>query len=129
MATWPLTDEERKQYLVWVLRNNIPLSKDYDMEGFYKESLNPLTSTVSASVNQNDNQVHFSDKYKLPNHPSFSTESKYYSPQTMPKTPSWVGGPVNTEMAKALRAESWSLRRPNGQVVTMEAPWIKGGIK
>lgn len=125
MPNWPLTDDERKQFLVWVLRNNVPLSNDYDMEGFWKESQNPVTSKVSASVNPNDQQIHYSDKYKLPNHPLFSTESKYYNPQTMPNTPSWVGGPIDTPLAKGLGAESWSLRRPSGQVVKFEAPWFK----
>lgn len=129
MATWPLTDEERKQYLAWVLRNNIPLSNDYDMEGFWKESQNPLTSSVSSGINPNDGQVHFSDKYKLPNHYSFSTESKYYDPNTMTNIPSWQGGQIQTPQAELAKALSYTLRKPDGTVVTAEAPWYKDGIK
>lgn len=128
MDQWPLTADERRKFMAWVLMNNVPLSNDYDMEGFWKEAQNPLTSQVSASVNPNDMQIHYSDKYKLPNHPGFSTESKYYNPQTMPNTPSWVGGPIDTAQGRELNAESWSLRRPNGSVVIQEAPWFKTGI-
>jgi predicted RNA-binding protein with PUA-like domain len=125
MDKWPLTNSERQQYLAWALRNNVPESNDYDMEGFYKASQNPL-SGLSASVNPNDNQMHYPDTFKLPNHPTFSTHSKYYDPKTMPNTPTWQGGPIGTQQGMAQGAESWTLRKPNGAVVASEAPWLKG---
>lgn len=47
---------------------------DYDMRGYYKEygGVNPILSSNSIFDNG-----HYPDTYKLPNHPTFSTGSKY----------------------------------------------------
>lgn|ERR1700688_1154106 len=121
--TWPLTDQERQQYNSWVIQNNVPISDDYNMEQFYKESLNPL-SGISSSINPNDGQMHYPDNFKLPNHPTFSTQSNYYNPETMPDTPTWQGGPIDTPQSQALGAESYTLTRPDGTIVSSEAPWL-----
>ena len=113
---FPMTNDERSDYNHWLIENNIPLSNDYNMEMFYKASQNPL-SGLSSSVNPNDQQIHFPDRFKYPNHPSFSTDSQYYNPLTMPNTPSWQGGPIDNN-----GNESWYLRKPNGDIVTDETP-------
>jgi len=112
-------------YKSWVEKNSVPVSNDYDMRGFF-EGLLRGDSHAMQGINPNDKQMHFSDFWKLPNHPSFSTESRYYDPKTMPQTPSWQGGEIDTPQARALGAESWTLRRPNGQIVVQEAPWKAG---
>jgi len=60
-------------------------SSDYDMRGFWKaqQGNDPI---ASQSMNQNDGQMHFPDKWKTPYHQSFSNESQYASPTA----PRWV---------------------------------------
>lgn len=109
-------------YRLWALQHNVPESNDYNMRGFY-EGLMTMDPAASSSINPNDNQMHFPDKWKLPNHQTFSTDSQYYDPTTMPNTPTWAGGPIGNG------AESWTLRRPDGSIVAAEAPWYVNGIK
>ena len=63
-------------YKSWVLQNNIPESNDYDMRGFFYGLLTGDPQATTA-INPADQQLHFTDKWKLPNHPSFSNESMY----------------------------------------------------
>ena len=73
-------------FSLWANNNNVPYSPDYDMRGFFLGGLlgDPAAKT---EVNAADGRMHFSDKWKLPNHPSFSNESKY---STEPDDPRWV---------------------------------------
>lgn len=66
----PSSSNEQK-YQEWrsKLPKNLQYEGDYDLKGFYEENPNFSIS--------NPNQ-HLTDKYKLPNHPTFSNESKYY---------------------------------------------------
>lgn len=117
----PLSPKDEAGFRLWALLKGVPQSDDYNMRGFY-QSLS-LPGSQVAEVNPNDQMMHFPDTFKLPNHPSFSTDSGYYNPQTMPNTPSWVGGQIgNTD------AQSWSLRRPSGEIVQGEAPYYANGI-
>lgn len=116
------TPEAQQQYLQWAIQNNVPQSNDYDMQGFYGGLMN-MDPRAASAINTNDQQMHFPDKWKLPNHPTFSTESQYYDPRTMPQTPTWSGGALPNG------GESWTLRRPNGGIVAAEAPWYQGGQK
>jgi len=92
------------------------------MRGFYG-GLMSLDPNARSAINPNDQQMHFPDTWKLPNHPTFSTESKYYNARTMPNKPSWNGGSIGGG------AESWVLRRPDGSISHAEAPWYQGGIR
>lgn len=47
---------------------------DYDLRGAWRE----LTSGTMSE----DDRGHLGDKYKKPNHPTFSTQSKYSTPET-----------------------------------------------
>ncbi len=69
-------------YLAWKnkLPKNLQYEGDYDLRGLYNENPN-----VQPSAN-----LHFPDTYKLPNHPTFSIESKYYKPGM--KAGIWGGG-------------------------------------
>jgi hypothetical protein len=109
-------------YQIWRQKNNVPESSDYNMRGFYQSLA--LPSARGSAINPNDGQMHYPDTFKLPNHPTFSTDSGYYNPATMPQTPTWAGGPIGDT-----GQESWMLRRPNGQVVEREAPWVNKGYK
>ena len=121
IASMTLPADDRQGYQTWSLMNNVPQSNDYDMPGFYAALMSGDPRAASA-INPNDRQMHFPDTWKRPNHPSFSTESMYYNPATMPNTPSWVGGDLPGGGA------SWALRRPDGAPVVQEAPWFQGGI-
>jgi hypothetical protein len=46
---------------------------------------------ASSSVDPSDLQLHFTDKWKMPNHPSFSNESMY---DMTGQAPSWVENPA-----------------------------------
>lgn len=78
-------------YKAWVLQNSVPQSNDYDMRGFYLGGLlgDPSAQTT---VDPSDNQIHYSDKWKLPNHPMFSGESIYSTSKT---DPYWLGNETN----------------------------------
>ena len=117
-----LPPAEELYYKNWIQRNNIPESDDYDMRGFFKGIMTGDSRATSA-INPNDGRMHFPDTWKLPNHPKFSTDSLYYNPKTMPNTPSWSGGEIGTKQGKKAGAESWSLRRPSGDVVVYESPF------
>ena len=62
-----LNPQEEEKFQQWK-QKNAPRDSgaDYDLRGAFKEGLTP------------DKQSgHWSDKYKKPNHPTFSVESKY----------------------------------------------------
>ena len=74
-------------YKSWAMENNVRPSNDYDMRGYF---MGQMTGDPEAQsqVNPSDMQMHFTDKFKLPNHPSFSNESMYDLNKTAPY---WVG--------------------------------------
>ena len=70
--TFPDEQEGNEEaYESWrkTLPKNLQYEGDYDLKGFYKENPN---------FKAEDKNQHLTDKYKLPNHPTFSVESKYY---------------------------------------------------
>lgn len=121
-----LTPEEHGQFFRWAHQNNVPLSRDYDMSGFWK-ALQQMDPKATSALNPNDSQLHFPDYWKLPNHPTFSTESKYADMEKNPNIPSWQGGPIETPQAQAMNppAESWALVTPKNEVVESENPFVK----
>lgn len=119
-----LDPKDEASYNIWSAVNKVPQSDDYDMRGFYAGLLRGDPAALS-SVNPNDGQMHFPDKWKLPNHETFSTDSQYYNPATMPNTPTWQGG----DLLGGNGAASWALRSPDGNIVAAEAPWYASGIK
>jgi hypothetical protein len=120
MDTWPLSATDRQKYLAWAIQNNVPQGGGYNMPAFWKAAqLDP--SFVSTPDPNDGNRIHYPDDYKYPDHPSFSQQSRYYDPATMPQTPEWVGGGLLGG------GEAWSLTRPDGEVVKYDAPWFKYG--
>lgn len=71
VRTTKFDDTTENKYQQWraSLPKNLQYEGDYDLRGFYKE--NP-------DFNINDSEQHLTDKWKLPNHPTFSDESVYY---------------------------------------------------
>lgn len=69
----PLTPAEEQAYQAWAIANKRTKDTyDYDMRGAWK-----------AGISQAGNG-HYPDTYKKPNHPTFSAESQYANPATMP---------------------------------------------
>ena len=69
-----LSDKDEKRFQQWIKdisikqgRNILEDLYDYDMRGAFKEGLTP------------DNNLHWKDTYKKPNHPTFSTQSIYHN--------------------------------------------------
>lgn len=65
-----LSPTDEAAFLRWVRANNVPLTRDYDMRGFWKSGL-------PTQINPNDHRIHYSDRFKTPLHRSFSGESIY----------------------------------------------------
>lgn len=65
----PLTPEEMQVYEAWAQaggRDPVKERQDYDLQGLYKSG---------ASLERG---AHTTDRYKKPNHPTFSNESQYH---------------------------------------------------
>lgn len=72
-----LTPSEEQEFRRWKAKYAPRDSGyDYDLRGAFKEGLRPDARTG-----------HWPDKYKKPNHPTFSNESKYATSDA----PHWVG--------------------------------------
>lgn len=69
-----LSKDEESKYSEWKskLPKNLQYEGDYDLRGLFKE--NP-----KAEPSEN---LHFTDKYKKPNHRTFSNQSVYFNPDT-----------------------------------------------
>jgi len=74
----------------WALENRVPQSNDYDMRGYFMGKITG-DPAASSSVDPSDLQLHFTDKWKMPNHPSFSNESMY---DMTGQAPGWVENPA-----------------------------------
>jgi hypothetical protein len=79
-----LSPTETRGFQTWkaTLPARLQSEEDYDLKGFYRK--NPTWSP-------DDPEAHMTDEFKLPNHPTFSNESKYYNPQTAPYGGHWMG--------------------------------------
>lgn len=74
-----LSREDEVKYQVWKNKNAPNDSgEDYDLRGAYKEGMTRSSNN------------HLSDKYKKPNHPTFSDESKY-AKDAPEKAGHWTG--------------------------------------
>lgn len=74
-----LSDKEQKEFDKWAneMRKSGGIHpqdnfQDYDMQGFWKNEVLKKTNLAGGNV-----EAHFTDKYKMPNHASFSNESMY----------------------------------------------------
>jgi hypothetical protein len=105
--TKPLSEEE--QYQTWrsKLPKNLQYEGDYDLRGFWKE--NPTWTP-------DNKDVHMTDKFKLPNHKTFSNESKYYKPGM--KAVKWVNDqPVPIQTQKYSASKYLELQgKPSGYI-------------
>jgi len=80
-----LSPEQYPKFKVWAsedpdVRNNL---YDYDMQGWWLENY------LKGKLDSQEQGAHFTDKYKKPNHPTFSVESRYSNDVT--PGGSWTG--------------------------------------
>lgn len=85
----PLQPLDELSFRQWVQDENVPFDPqagvtDYDMRGFW-QALQQQQPNATASVNQNDGQMHYPDLWKTPLHQTFSTDSQW----STPAAPSW----------------------------------------
>ncbi len=83
--TTKLAPNEELMFQTWSYLNGVrdvdnPQSY-YDYRGFWKALMTGDPVAVQGA-NTDDNTLHFPDKWKIPGHPSFSTQSQYYQPGT-----------------------------------------------
>ena len=80
----PLPGGSEDAYVSWVrtLPRNLQYEGDYDLRGYW---LDPDTKKTAVSGD------HFIDKYKKPNHPTFSNESKYAAGKYAEWAGTWNG--------------------------------------
>ena len=107
----PLTASEEALFVAWAVYNNRMRDLyNYDLRGAWKE-LN--SGSMSA-----DTRGHLGDKYKKPNHPTFSDQSKYA--KAMPeRAGKWSTGAhgTNTYSAKGLSYDEYRYLQRYFQVV------------
>lgn len=104
--TTTLPPELEKMYRGWVLQNKIPQSRDYDMRGFFVDLLMG-SKDAQTGVDPSDLKLHFTDKWKLPGHPSFSSESVY---SRTAQDPRWVENPA------PYKEGTWARRNKTGNL-------------
>lgn len=78
-----LDPTEEQSYNTWksTLPTRLQSEVDYDLKGFWKEN---------KDWSPNNPDAHMTDKFKLPNHPTFSSESQYYNPKTKKYGGNWI---------------------------------------
>jgi hypothetical protein len=111
VQTTQLTPSLERMYGQWVMNNKIPESNDYDMRGYFYDLVTG-NKDARSGVNASDNELHFTDKWKLPNHPSFSSESLYSRTKQDPR---WVENPA------PYKEGTWALQNKQGNKV-LEIP-------
>ncbi|HYV67949.1 MAG TPA: hypothetical protein VE964_17040, partial [Myxococcales bacterium] len=81
-----LSPREEKSYQRWkkTLPDRLQNEGDYDLRGFYRKNPNFSVNTPGQ---------HMTDKFKLPNHETFSNESQYYNDKTAIRGGKWSEGP------------------------------------
>jgi hypothetical protein len=108
---------QEMQFQDWVKANKIPFddspASDYDMRGFYQAALSgdPNAQTSRSAF---DGLIHFPDTYKTPYHKTFSSESKYATPNA----PSWQGNQLIDKMGRVVADERTPQERSRDQFLS-----------
>ena len=108
-----LTDEEEASFQQWAAqeseksgRDKFRDLEDYDLKGAWKE--------LQKGTMSEDERGHLGDKYKKPNHPTFSDQSIYHNTKD-PKTGSkYKGGTWGKEDGKDIYTPSEHVLKTHG---------------
>jgi hypothetical protein len=115
-----LTSEEQQQFKLWATNQNRNISNeayDYDIQGWWKNNKN---------VNLDDG--HLTDKFKKPNHPTFSDQSQYHNVdnniggtwKTLPNgSYSFIPSKTNLEMFKEDELKDYFKRVEPGNILLL----------
>ena len=100
-----LSPAEEKMFQQWVAKNNVPFDPtpqaDYDMRGFWKAMVSGDPRATSG-ISPSDNQIHYPDTWKTPNHETFSNESIYAGPGA----PHWEGDKLVDSRGRVIKDET-----------------------
>jgi len=125
----PLEPLEKNEFNQWIRLKSKAKKKDmsldmhdYDLKGYWKENvgMRPKTGTYLKSLEGGN--AHGSDRYKKPNHPTFSTESKYHGKDGR-QGGVWGEGTftpseeMKTRTSKSQLEEYFKAREPNVKLV------------
>lgn len=90
--TTPLPMVDEMKFQQWAKQNNVPLTNDYDMRGYWKalQAGNPIAVQAGNG--------HYPDVWKTPVHQSFSNESIYATPNA----PHWFGNKLVDKLGSVL---------------------------
>ena len=108
-----LPPPQENQFKEWVNANQIHLTDDYDMRGWFSNDRG------KGGISNADGKWHYPDTWKTPLHRSFSGESRYFNPAMKDQAPNWIES--NTD---------WQLKGPDGKVYFVEKkknPRLFGG--
>ena len=91
-----LTEKENEEFNKWASDNNLLRDlEDYDLKGAWKAGERP------------DKNGHLTDKWKKPNHPTFSTESIYAKGSNKKKAGHWEGNTFVAPKSLSKQREEW----------------------
>ena len=84
VQTTQLSPQEEDAYQRWkaTMPPRLQYEGDYDLRGFWRK--NPKFSL-------DDPEAHMTDEFKLPNHPTFSNESRYFNEKNKHLAGHWEG--------------------------------------
>lgn len=118
---------ERPSYEQWLKMHNIRETPDYDVRGAYDAGLDP------------DARGHLNDEFKLPNHITYSTESRSSQAAGAPPAGRWEGSdkagwtfyasPTNIDNAGGVKALQQYFRKyEKGAKLVLPVAHANGGV-
>lgn len=119
-----LTPDEERQFVQWVVQNKRGGDMyDYDLRGAWRE--------LNSGAMSADERGHLGDKYKKPNHPTFSDQSIYsgvdgYQGGKWEQLPSgsWSFTPTNTSLWAPQELQEYFSRAEQGNTLVMPPEWL-----
>jgi hypothetical protein len=71
-------------YKAWLKKYGFKETPDYNLKAAFKAGITP-------EINPGDGKFHLSDQFKLPTHPTYSTDSDYSRAKGAPPAGRWTG--------------------------------------
>lgn len=88
------------QFQKWVQEKNIPTGGNYDMRGFHNGMITG-DPRARSGISPIDNLLHFTDTWKAPGHPKFSSDSMY----AKPNAPKWIGDKLVNSRGEVIKLD------------------------
>ena len=124
-----LSPDEERQFVKWAVKNKRAGDMyDYDLRGAWRE--------MQRGDMTPDERGHLGDKYKKPNHPTFSDQSIYsgvdgYQGGKWEQLPngSWNFYPSNTSLWNPQELQDYFNRAEQGNTLIMSPEWLSAMMK